>query len=289
MATTSELEALDRGDAFVELEDAHVARVAGGDARAWLQDLVTTDVESLRAGDARPSLLLTPTGRIRGQFQVACVADQVFELIQREPFETPVASTLAPYVLSSDVELASTSVCVVAVPGVDATDPRIVTAQVVVAPSILGGGCDLLVERENVATVRKELTAAGLESVTQDAGEARRIRRGEPRFGFDLDAESLPAEANLDGPPVTDRTKGCFLGQESIAKIANLGHPTRAVLRIRSERVLEAGEPLIAAGEPVGAVTSADGGLGLARIAWKARDLPLETSAGSRVERLAAV
>jgi folate-binding protein YgfZ len=289
MATTSELEALDRGDASVELTDAHVTRIVGGDARGWLQDLVTTDVDPLRAGEARPSLLLTPTGRIRAQFQVACLADDAFALIQREPFAAPVASTLAPYVLSSDVELASTSLCVIAVPGVDTAAPRVATAAVIVAPSILGGGCDLMVERENVATVRKELTAAGLESVTHDAGEARRIRRGEPRFGFELDAESMPAEAGLDRPPVTDRTKGCFLGQESIAKIANLGHPTRAVLRIRSERVLEAGEPLIAAGETVGAVTSADGALGLARVVWKARDLPLETSAGSRVEPLAAV
>jgi folate-binding protein YgfZ len=289
MATTSELEALERGDAFVELEDAHVARVSGGDARAWLHDLVTTDVESLRAGDARPSLLLTPTGRIRAQFEVACVVDDVFELIQREPFEAAVATTLSPYVLSSDVDLAATSLTVVAMPGVRAEDPRMPVATAVVAPSILGGGCDLLLEREELGTVRAALAAAGLEGLPEGVAETRRIRRGDPRFAFELDAESLPAEAGLDEPPVTDRSKGCFLGQESVARVANLGHPTRTLLRIRSERELARGEPLVSAGDPVGAVTSADGTVGLARVAWKARGLPLETAAGARVEPLTAV
>jgi folate-binding Fe-S cluster repair protein YgfZ len=172
MATTSELEALERGDAFVELEDAHVARVSGGDARAWLHDLVTTDVESLRAGDARPSLLLTPTGRIRAQFEVACVVDDVFELIQREPFEAAVATTLSPYVLSSDVDLAATSLTVVAMPGVRAEDPRMPVATAVVAPSILGGGCDLLLEPPVRLRARRR--------VAPGRGRARRTARDGP-------------------------------------------------------------------------------------------------------------
>ena len=80
MTTT---DALDRGDAFVELPDARVTRIAGADARAWLNDLVTTDVASLAPGEARPSLLLAPTGRIRAQFQVAAI-NGAFLLIERE-------------------------------------------------------------------------------------------------------------------------------------------------------------------------------------------------------------
>jgi tRNA-modifying protein YgfZ len=130
------------------------------------------------------------------------------------------------------------------------------------------------------------LLAAGLGRADLAAAEARRIRLGHPRFGFDLDAESLPAEAGLDSAPVTDRTKGCFLGQESIAKIANLGHPPRVVLSVRGARPLGAGDEVLAAGEPVGALTSAAGPFAIARVAWSARDGALSTGAGERLERV---
>jgi len=284
--------ALERGDAFVELDDAAVTRVSGSDARAWLGDLVTTDVVSLRPGEARPSLLLTPTGRIRAQFQVAATADDAFLLIQREPFETPVANALDPYVLSSDVSLSPAALVVVALPGVAPDDARLgaVAPDVtIVAPSILGSGSDALVATDTVQRVVDSLTARGLEPATAAAAESLRVRRGEPRFGVDLDAESLPAEGGLDAAPVTDRTKGCFLGQESIARVANLGHPNRLLLRVRSDARLRAGEPVHAGDESVGSVTSADGELAIVRVTWNARDQRLSTASGDVLETLGPV
>jgi folate-binding protein YgfZ len=111
------------------------------------------------------------------------------------------------------------------------------------------------------------------------------VRRGDARFPADLDGDSLPAEAGWDAAPTTDRAKGCFLGQEAVAKVANLGHPARIVVPVTAPLVLAAGEPVVAGGREVGVVTSADGPLGIARIRWDARDEPLVTGSGIPLER----
>ncbi len=80
--------------------------------------------------------------------------------------------------------------------------------------------------------------------VGPEALEAWRIRHGLARFPVDLDADSLPAEAGLDVEPVIDRTKGCYLGQESVARVRNLGHPPRVVLGVRAETPLRPGAPV---------------------------------------------
>ncbi|MDQ4107666.1 MAG: hypothetical protein M3138_02520, partial [Actinomycetota bacterium] len=92
------------GNAFAELAGWRTVAVRGGDARGWLDDLVTADVEGLAEGCTRRSLLLTPTGRIRADFHVARVAGS-FLLVQAPGQPEHVDEILAPYVLSSDVEL----------------------------------------------------------------------------------------------------------------------------------------------------------------------------------------
>jgi folate-binding protein YgfZ len=153
-------------------------------------------------------------------------------------------------------------------------------------PSVLGDGVDLLVgasDDEALEDVRRRLHADGLEAVDASAVDARRIRRGEPRFPVDLDADSLPAEAGWDGPPVTDRLKGCFLGQESIAKVGDRGHPTRVVLPVALEGAAAAGEPVVRDGAPVGLLTSVSGGDAIARVAWSARGGPWATGSGDPI------
>lgn len=275
------VEALERGEAFVELADARLTSVHGRDARAWLHDLVTTDVASLRVGGSRPSLLLSPTGRIRARFAVACVGDDAFVLIQREPLGSDVAVALSPYVLSSDVEITPSPLGIISVPGRD--DVPVPVEGTTLRPSVLGGGMDLLVE--DAKAVATALGSAGLAPATLETADRRRIRRGEARFGYELDADSLPAEAGLDVAPVTDRTKGCFLGQEAIAKVANLGHPTRIVLTVEASGPVRVGDEVLVGGAAAGVVTSADEGRALIRVAWAAREAPLVTGRGVALER----
>jgi tRNA-modifying protein YgfZ len=280
-----EVEALEEGRGYAELETVALTLVSGSDARGWLNDLVTTDVQSLGLFETRPSLLLSPTGRIRASFHVLALGERDFALAQPVDQPESVSHTLAPYVLSSDVAVSLSRLRLFAVPGGTAPPRRFGNAY---RPSVLGGdGYDLLVgasDEEVFEDLREDLAAEGLLRVGRDAIEARRIRRGEALFPADLDTESLPAEAALDAAPVTDRTKGCFLGQEAVAKVANLGHPTRVILPVEAAGPVFAGERIrTEGGKDAGLVTSVIDRLGIVRIRWDARDADLATASGTRL------
>ena len=280
LSLQKEVEALDEGRAYAELEQVALALVSGSDARAWLNDLVTTDVQTLDRFQSRPSLLLGPTGRIRASVHVLALGDRDFALAQPVDQPEPILNALAPYVLSSDVALTPSRLRLFAVPGGAVPPDRVGNAY---RPSILGGGYDLLVsDEEAFEDLRRDLASEELLPAGPEVVEARRIRRGEAAFPRDLDTDSLPAEAGLDVAPVTDRAKGCFLGQEAVAKVANLGHPTRIVFPVEAAAPIHEGETVrTGSGADVGLVTSAVDRLGIVRVRWDARDADLATSSGT--------
>jgi folate-binding protein YgfZ len=281
----AEVRALADGRAFVVHVGTRITHVRGRDARPWLQDIVTADLTDLEPFGSRRSLLLTPTGRIRADFHVLGTGgtDDGFLIAQSADQLVAIEDLLAPYVLSSDVVLASTHLALVSVSG-DGADPGIARGRRL--PSVLGVGFDLVVA-DGVAGIRRDLEPVGLVEVGPEAVEAWRIHRGIPRFPIDLDEDSLPAEASLDDGVVIDRSKGCFLGQESVAKVRNRGHPTRAVLPMQASGSARAGEAVLAEDAEIGSVTSADTLAGrtsvIVRVRWDARDRELRVASGSRL------
>lgn len=288
--TLEELEdqvgALDAGLAFVERLDVSTTVVSGADARSWLHDLVTADVASLEPHETRPSLLLSPTGHIRASFHVLAVGERELILAQSNDQPATIGDLLSAYVLSSDVTVGPSPFRLFSVPGGTVAP----TWAPVWRPSVLGHGFDLLVavERDRVDDVREHLGRDGLVQTALEAVEIRRIRDGRARFPVDVDEGSLPSEAGFE--PMIDLAKGCFLGQESVAKVRNLGHPPRVVVRRRSADPVGAGEEILADESPVGVVTSAapwDGGVALlARVRWEARDAYLVTAGGVALHRM---
>ncbi|MDQ3210129.1 MAG: hypothetical protein M3Q20_02965 [Actinomycetota bacterium] len=262
-APTQEIAALAEGRAAVDLSSYRKVQVQGSDARRWLHDLVTTDVASLTPGQARRSLLLDPTGHIRADVHVAC-DDDGFWLLQASDQLVHIGEALAPFVLSSDVRLADmTSERGLASLGGEDTQGF--------APSTLGRGHDLLVGAGADLGALTDHTAVGA-----DAVEVLRIREGRARMGHDFDGTSIPAEAGLE--VLIDITKGCFLGQESVARVRNLGHPPRVLLHLTSPQAVAPGAEIAnPAGETIGVVTSAataeaGGTVLLASVRWAARD-----------------
>jgi tRNA-modifying protein YgfZ len=254
-----QVQALDDGRAVLDLEGWTLTEVRGADAEGWLNDLVTASMEGIRDGEAVRSLLLSPTGRIRADFHVLRSPGKGFLLLQGPGQPDGVAILLTPYVLSSDVELA-------------AADPT----GLLVTPR-LGSGW---------TATRGDSGDAVL--VGAEALETWRIRHAIASFPVDLDADSLPAEAGLDVEPVIDRTKGCYLGQESVARVRNLGHPVRLVLAVRADTPLHPGLAVLAEGAQAGTVTSVEpaGGSGaMVRIRWDAREADLTVAGGSVLER----
>lgn len=257
--------ALEDGRGFVDRSEDRALIVRGSDARGWLGDLVTADVATLVRGSSRRSLLLTPTGRIRADLWIMQPDDDAFVVLQSKDQPEPIGDLLRPYVLSSAIRLE------------DATD----ALSVIVFPA----------REEIVTSPRRELGSLwptmaerGKVLVDDRSYEIWRVGRGDPRMGADFEAGALPAEAGLER--LIDVAKGCFLGQESVAKVRNLGHPPTILRHLRSEIVITPGAPVHAAGEAVGRVTSAaagrDGGsMLIARVDWRAADVVLHAEDAS--------
>ena len=264
------VEALDDGRGFVDRSEDRAVVVRGADARGWLGDLVTADIASLVPGSSRRSLLLTPTGRIRADMWITQIDDDAFLVVQARDQPEPVDDLLRPYVLSSAVRLepASDGRSVLLFPARE----EIVTA--------LG---------DDRSVLRRRSAGSGSILVDERAFEIWRVGRGDPRMGIDFEAGALPAEAGLER--LIDVTKGCFLGQESVAKVRNLGHPPTVLRHLRCDTRVIAGTPVStadgsSAGSVVGRITSTaparDGGTVLiARVEFRAAGVPLRTADSS--------
>jgi folate-binding protein YgfZ len=287
VAPTQELEALEEGRAFADLSSYRKVRVTGSDARSWLNDLVTADVATLEPGGAaRRSLLLTPTGRIRAYLSIA--RDDEFLLLQAPDQPEHVALLLSPYVLNSDVSLhdATDELALIAVPVRAAS----VVGQPGRAPSVLGSGVDLLTpvgeaaRRVSDMLVKHDLVEAG-----EAALEIWRIRHGAPRMGVDFGQDAFAAEVGLEA--AIDFTKGCFLGQESVARVRNLGHPPRSFVHVRADQEVPVGTPVTSEAAVVGEITSVAPGpewgwMAIARIRWEFADSPLSAGGGTHLSRI---
>jgi folate-binding protein YgfZ len=285
--SNEQLIALREERAFVDLSRWRKVRVSGSDARSWLNDLLTAEIGSLAPGHARRALLLTPTGRIRADVQVSARDDDLL-LLQAADQPDHIGLLLNPFTLSSAVLLedATTELSLFAVPGAAAS----LVGHPGSIPSVLGPGIDVVVGAGKPSwRVIDAFTQAGLVEAGTDAVEAWRIERGVPRMGPDFDQGSLPSEADLDD--TIDSEKGCFLGQESVARIRARGHPPRVLRHVRSEGQIEAGAPILSGSDVVGSITSAtvdDAGdaTALARVRWEAAEGPLSLADGRALLRV---
>lgn len=282
------LDALTTGRGFVDLSDWWKIGVAGAEARAWLNDLLSADLTVVAPGRSVRSLLLTPTGRIRADVTVIAwgrrrAADNgggSYLIVQDPRQPASIDRLLEPYVLSADVRIEdrTSDVALVAVPDGEAT----VDSATVSRPSCVGPGTDVLSDSPKVVAEMRR----GLVPASQDALDSWRIIRGIARFPVDLTEKSLPQEAGLD--EVIDYDKGCFLGQEAMARVRNRGHPTNVVLAVHADRPVEAGEQVLAEGTGVGIVTSATTVDGVAdaiiRVRWSSRDAAFSSGSGASFE-----
>jgi tRNA-modifying protein YgfZ len=273
--------ALREGRAYADLSHWHKVLVRGSDSRTWLNDLLTADISMLSTGSSRRAFLLSPTGRIRAEVTVVSMGHGL-HLFQEPIQPMAIDALLAPYVLSSDVELidVSDSMDLLAFPG---SEPPHVPGAEVTRPSCLGPGADLILSR----TVERSTSALeALMQVSPESLERWRIDRGIPRFPLDLTPESLPHEADVDA--AIDYQKGCYLGQEAVAKVRNLGHPTWVVLSLRSNVPVAPNDSVMGDGKEVGRVTSAasvDGQTAvIARVRWAAREQKLMTGSGAPLQ-----
>ena len=281
MTTEAGPEALAAGTAFADLSSWRAIAVSGTDAFAWLNDIVSADLDDLAPSVARRSLFLAPTGGVLASFTVSSAFDTL--LLVQDPTEPrPIEGLLTRYVLSSDVRIEDRSgdVALFAFPGGNAMPDRPGTA--VSIPSALGAGVGVVAPAKDherlVESFAESFAPASVEAV-----EAWRVAAGIPRIGVDTRDGDLPQECGLHDLVAFD--KGCFLGQEAVARVRNLGHPRRQLMPVESDRSLSSGDEVMSNGDRAGVITSTarfDGRVvALARVGWAHRDGALRTRDGA--------
>lgn len=206
-------------------------RVEGPDAADYLQRMVSNDVEALAAGEASPALLLTAKARVIAPLVVLRRGAEDF-LLLTEP-------GLGDVVRAELVRLRFRAQCEI--------EPEEHEAALV-----FGGP-------EGFATdwpgARETLDAELVPTLTEDELELRRIESRVPRWGHEIDERILPAEAGLDETHVSF-SKGCYPGQEPVARLHYRGHPNRALRVVELDEVPDSDAPLLHDGREVGRVTS---------------------------------
>jgi folate-binding protein YgfZ len=270
---------LAQGRAFADLSHWRKVRVSGADARTWLNDLISADVSRLGTGQSVRSLLLSPTGRIRAEFTVSMPED--IPLLVQDPSQRSIMDLLDPYTLSSEVDLAdlTAELALFALP--NHTEAPANVSALSSMPSSLGPGVDLVAPAPEHGRVLASL-AGSFSRATEEDANAWRVIRGLPRLGVDVTEQDLPQEAGLQGAVAFD--KGCYLGQEAVAKVRNLGHPRRLLLRLEAEAGIAPGDVVLADGREAGALTSVavvgERAIALARVRWELRGGPFRSLSG---------
>jgi tRNA-modifying protein YgfZ len=230
---------------LVRLHRGYV-RVAGPDAGDFLERMVSNEVVSLEPGrEARPALLLTPKSRIVAPLRVVREEPEAFLLITEAELAETVASTLLRARFAAKCQIEVEPYRGFLHLGADPGDGVVNHDYGVEAWETWGE------EEREAATNPTKL-------------EALRIEAGTPAWGKELDETILPAEAGLDETHVSF-TKGCYPGQEPIARLHFRGHPNR---RLRVLEVADAtpGDEIVHEGKTVGRVTSAVPGRALGYI-----------------------
>jgi len=295
-----------RGDAVLVDRSARLRMIFSGEkSKEALGGLVTNDVAFLKPGVAQRSLALTPKGRVIAMLRVIDRGSDLLvdcEASAGEGFASMIKKFVNPRLAKHEVVTERTdcigvygpraSIAVATAIGVDhaaldAIAPLhwLANANGVIAlrSDELGGGFDLIGERDAMSTVRSALATAGLTELDEVALEIAQLEAGIPRFGIEMDAETIPQEANLDALGAISFNKGCYTGQEVVARIHFRGHVNRHLRRLRAVSPLAKGDVVVdSTGKEVGDVRSAvvSPALGPIAIAMIRR----EVEAGTRVQ-----
>jgi len=236
--------------------------IAGPDAASFLQGLLTQDVHALAPGAAAPSWVLDANGKILFAVQVFRAARREF-LLQVAGDEAGLQRHLDHYLVMEDAVLKSVRLACLSLQGAG-TAERVLTWRERLSDlhwldhDRCGlGGCDLAFDPDREDDVRAFLQTEGVPPLEPEALEVARIEMFLPLFGRDMRAAVNPLVYGL-GRWVSG-TKGCFIGQETIARTRDRGHPPRlaALLKAAGDSWSEAVGDLTHQGDDAGELTSA--------------------------------
>ena len=208
-----EQRALENGSAWADLSHLDIVAIKGEDRLTWLHALTTQHHEQLQPGVWQEALILDPQGHVQYQFLLVDDGDSVFLVLDPGYKETLIEYfNTMKFMLRVDVRDASGEYAVLRAPG---------------AQTDLGGPF-ALVPRGELDEMRKVFSENATQAGTW-ALDAMRVAAGRIRIAFETDHKSIPNELGVLNKSV-HMAKGCYRGQETVAKIYNLGNPPRRLV-----------------------------------------------------------
>ncbi len=244
--------------------------LSGRDAASFLQGQVTNDVERLAEGEGCYAAFLTPKGKMLGDLRVLFTADELLLDTERVALQG-LFNMIMRFSIGYDVELHKRTLQrglltligpdsdrVVGTGELPATEHshRRVTIDGIEARAVrTDSGIDLLCLAAETETLRSALAGRGAVHASDEAAECVRIERGRPLYGVDLDETVIPQEAGLNERAVSF-TKGCYVGQETVARLHYRGKPNRHLRGLRLSAPYPSGTELLLGDRMVGRLTS---------------------------------
>jgi folate-binding protein YgfZ len=208
-----EQRALEAGTAWADLSHHNIIAVSGQDRLKWLHDLTTQFVSDLQPGVWMANMILDAKGHVEFQFNVVDDGTTTFLVLDPGYSEQLIEYlTKMKFMLRVDVSDASSQYAVLRAPGM---------------PTEIGGPF-ALVPRDEVEEMKKTFGGVATQVGTW-ALDAERVAAHRPRIGFETDHKSIPNEIGVLNGAVHMK-KGCYRGQETVAKIYNLGNPPRRLV-----------------------------------------------------------
>jgi len=248
---------------LLEREGRAVLLLEGSEAAEFLQGQVTNDVEALVPGTGCYAALLSHKGKLRADMRVLRLAEDRLLVDCDAPAAPVLLHTFKTYSLGRDVrsqDLTETRV-VLSLIGPEArhlVDPASPEGEHAFTESPHGVhvttdlGVDLIVDAASAVELR---TALDVSPVSEEAAECVRIESGRPRLGFEMDDTTIPQEAGINERAVSF-TKGCYVGQETVARLHYRGKPNRHLRGLRLSEPAERGDAIEIEGKQVGKIGS---------------------------------
>ncbi|MDA3016693.1 MAG: hypothetical protein O2841_01495 [Actinomycetota bacterium] len=234
-------------------EQSHdVVQVVGTDARKFLHSQLANDIESLKAGESRYSLLLEPTGKITSLLRVQCISDEHFVLDCDAGFGEVSAVRLSRFKIRIKCEITTSAQRFVAIRGLSAIE----YADYVARDSALPAWREKDFAVDFTVDFAADFSVGDLREGSATEFEIARLMAKWPKTGVDMTGESMPVETGLTDCAVSF-TKGCYPGQELVERMDSRGATAPRSLRlIRAVAGARVGEPVVLDGQEIGVYTS---------------------------------
>jgi folate-binding protein YgfZ len=254
----AEQRALARAAGLVDRSHREIVRIAGQDRLSWLHSLTTQDLQHLEPGTTAQALVLSPQGHIEHHLTLADDGTAVWAHVEPGTAGSLLAFLQSMrFLLRVDLADVTSDFAVLTLMGPDrpAAAPD---GTAVAMPDAFG--MDMVVPRDRLAEIAAAVEGGGAVVAGLAAYEALRIAAHRPRFGLDTDHKTLPHEIGWIETAV-HLNKGCYRGQETVARVHNIGHPPRRLILLHldgsEDRLPVHGDPVTRDETTVGFVGSA--------------------------------